>query len=749
MKKHLKYILIFLLIFIIPLGVKATDITDKLYINIKIETDGSLFIKEIASLSGKYKGRLRDIQFRNNKAPHFTGVYQDFAGSDIYNGSAITDLKVYDILDTYNFEIPDNIILNREFELVEEANNGDYGVYTKEDTSTGTYLKIFNPSSKKSLFYMEYRVKDAVVVHNDVAELAWNVLGDSYQENINKLLVRIELPKENNNLRVWLHGPLHGTIEHNSNILTTVLYNSLDSYNPVSVRLMFDKGVVPNATKKSNLDGKNIILDYEQKQADIANAKREEEYAKVLQLAKHYLNIAKRDLDIDAYNEALGYINQLNNSADKTEILNTLPEIRALIEPKLVNNAKASLVNVKKHKKEENLNKAEYNISLLLPGEEKERLLVEFNQLEVLVEQHLNMVRIFIYIITGLWFGTVILTICLVKIRYNKKVKSEFTGVYYRDFPADYGPGVLEYLMKKEITTLTFSATILDLIRKKVISFEEIPTTKKKKDYMFKRNSTTLELTMSEEELLTLLFKIVGADNQVTLNQIKDYGSEETRAKTFISYYNKLKDTIKTDAIKENFYTTKTKWKTLEILLILIGGISLLIFSFMYDLFILFIIIIVLIGIGIIYTVKPLFRTAYGKTQYEMWSAHKRFLLDFGRFQEKDLPSVALWERYLVTATVLGCANQVQDSMQIHLTNMDSTVSDSSIYGDMMTIHMMNHLLDANIASVVAETVSSAFNVSNSTIATANSVAASGGGFGGGSSGGGGSFGGGGGGGRF
>ena len=53
---------------------------------------------------------------------------------------------------------------------------------------------------------------------------------------------------------------------------------------------------------------------------------------------------------------------------------------------------------------------------------------------------------------------------------------------YYRDFPGNYGPEVLEYLIDKNVTEKSLSATILNLIYKKVLKVEKIDN-KKKDDY--------------------------------------------------------------------------------------------------------------------------------------------------------------------------------------------------------------------------------------------------------------------------
>lgn len=62
-------------------------------------------------------------------------------------------------------------------------------------------------------------------------------------------------------------------------------------------------------------------------------------------------------------------------------------------------------------------------------------------------------------------------------------------------------------------------------------------------------------------------------------------------------------------------------------------------------------------------------RTKKGIIEYSKWLAHKRFLKDFGTFDEKDLPDIVLWEKYYVTAVTLGCSNNALDKMKIRIEN--------------------------------------------------------------------------------
>lgn len=751
MKRIGKYLIAVLILFT-PISVFATETTEKLYIDVQIEEDGSLFVREIATLRGNYNGRLRNIEYANSNLPTFTGKFSDFGGSDIYNASAITDLKVYDIKDKWSINFDSFNHLNKQFDRVSSASTGDYGVYEQKDTSQGVDLKIFNPSSYATAFYIEYRVKDAIVVHQDVAELYWNLLGNSYEENVKDFQARVHLSGQDDDLRVWLHGPLYGNIERTSNSLATVIFQNLEAYKPVSVRLMFDKNLVPNATKVTQVTAKDNILGYEQQEADKANAEREKLFQELVDEARKRLDSAEKYGSLYDYEEAVELINQLKESEEKTELMNRLPSVRAKVEIQLEENVKYQIEKVNQERNHASLEELEYRISLLQEGPTKEKFVEEYQQLKIKVEDYLEkMQTTTIGIFIG-WILSIIILIYISYLLFNKKIETGFHQQYYRDFPAEYGPGVLEYLMKKKATINSFSATILDLIRKKVIKVEDTSrtkTNKKNKNYAFFRQDTSIELSKVELKIIYFLFAVIGKNKTVTLNEIKEYGYTHNRAVRFMKEYNEFIGAVEESGKAENFYQKMPITNLIAILLTIIGAICIIILLNKFEMSSWIFVIILLAIAFLIYISTRKYRTKYGKTQYEMWQAHKNFLLDFGRFQEKELPDIKLWERYLVTATVLGCAKEVQKSMQIHLEKMENMANASDIYYDMSTIHMINHLIDSDFSNNVSASVQQGVSYSRSRIAAANSSSSSGGGFGGGSSGGGGFGGGGGGGGRF
>ena len=136
-------------------------------------------------------------------------------------------------------------------------------------------------------------------------------------------------------------------------------------------------------------------------------------------------------------------------------------------------------------------------------------------------------------------------------------------------------------------------------------------------------------------------------------------------------------------------------------------------------------------------------RTKNGNELYLKWNALKNFMKDFGSFEEKELPEIGLWEKYLVYAHIFGIAEKLRKEMEVKIPNIENYSNGMSTYDYMI----FNNALNRSVATSVTAAITSA----NAKIAesTSSSGGGFGGGFSGGSSGGGFSGGGGSGGGRF
>ena len=145
-------------------------------------------------------------------------------------------------------------------------------------------------------------------------------------------------------------------------------------------------------------------------------------------------------------------------------------------------------------------------------------------------------------------------------------------------------------------------------------------------------------------------------------------------------------------------------------------------------------------------------RNKEANLEYINWIGLKKFMEDFGRMDTKELPEIVLWEKYLVYAVTLGCADKLAKDMEIKANELQE-FNNNILTNYTFAYYRFDALTNFSrtINRTVNTSVSNAYNARSIANSNYSSGSGSGGGFSGGfsSSGGGGSFGGGGGGGRF
>lgn len=609
---------------------------DDYIVDSRIDISGNMVVREVIKVKGSFNGYIRDLKYKNSNNKVFDKSIDSFYGSSIYDASNIEVRKVGTM--NYDKELDFNVFDQSVNEFtMNDSCTVNKGCYEKSDITDGVSLKMYNETNNSSTyFYIEYLLGNVVVIHEDIAEVYFNFVGDMFDDDINKYKLRVVLPDKTKELvRVWAHGPLNGNVspikDENGYYYGGYLeINDLYSNTPVDMRLTFDKNLIlvdHPYLKKSEVLALDKILEVENLRADKANKEREK--------AKFFM--------YGSY--ALGSV---------------------------------------------------YLVLLVL---------------------------LFVYIY----------------IKYDKELKTNFDMEYNREFINDYDVTNIEYLFDKKITEKAFSTSILNLIYKKNIKIEQID----KKDYKLIKVNTD-NVSESEEYLMKMIFDNIGNKEYVLLSQIKKYAKEiHGTTSEFLTSFTTWQNKVTSESIKNNFYESNTKIKVLGVLFSLVGY---LVFYVMvrFNGFNLFSIIIFICAlVFMIYVLIFNKRTKRGAEDYQKWKAFKRFLEDFGRFDEKELPEIVLWERYLVYANIFGIADKVGKTMKIKFNEINTNNQYSN--GDLLFDYMMWNNLNHSINNTVRSSVSTARTVVNEAIAKSSS--SSGGGFGGGFSSGGG-FGGGGGGGR-
>ena len=137
----MKRILIGLFLFwmyLIPINVYAEEGIEKFYINATVEENGDLTVEEYFYLNGEFNGMEREIIYCNDDLYPFRSELDYYGGSLIHNGSGIEliEIRALEIDNNFNFEN----ITGTKFREVNDAETGDFGVYTKEEISNGSLI---------------------------------------------------------------------------------------------------------------------------------------------------------------------------------------------------------------------------------------------------------------------------------------------------------------------------------------------------------------------------------------------------------------------------------------------------------------------------------------------------------------------------------------------------------------------------------------------------------------------------------
>lgn len=348
--------------------------------------------------------------------------------------------------------------------------------------------------------------------------------------------------------------------------------------------------------------------------------------------------------------------------------------------------------------------------------------------------------------------------------KFKKERKAEFEGEYYRELPGDYTPAVMTYLLTKgKVKDDDIMATLLDLARKRVIQLQ--PTTYQA-GRLFKKQEDTYEISWLDKSrldsgegtgktaairkherfLAEWFIDQIGNGESLILSELELLVKKRTQALQFQKDYEYFKKLVKDAGEAEGFFAPNDmqgagKYTIMGSALVLLGlgGVFLLKAPLAA--------VMGATGLLLIFTIIGMnFLRKYaqhGVEQAAMWNAFKKFLLDFSNLKEAEVPSLVIWEHYLVYATSLGVAKEVIDQLPKVFT--EAQLSDPNLtymggYRSYAGISSFNRTMSNTMTKV-----HSAVNTAQIAASQKSSGQGFGGGFSGGSSGGGGGRGGGGG----
>lgn len=143
-------------------------------------------------------------------------------------------------------------------------------------------------SSARRTFNISYTIIDAVKNYSDCSEFYWQFISKESAIPAQSVTGTITLPNNvinNDDFRVWAHGPLNGNISKKSNDTVSFEVSNLSSYTMLETRIVTPTYVFSSNENTSSINKLSSILSEEQIWADEANRQREA-YAKRQQKIK-------------------------------------------------------------------------------------------------------------------------------------------------------------------------------------------------------------------------------------------------------------------------------------------------------------------------------------------------------------------------------------------------------------------------------------------------------------------------------
>ena len=334
-------------------------------------------------------------------------------------------------------------------------------------------------------------------------------------------------------------------------------------------------------------------------------------------------------------------------------------------------------------------------------------------------------------VLSSIW-GALMYYIHVIFKRKNKVKNS--VGKYLRELPDNSSPALVGGFMTNSINDNEILATIVDLVRRKILTLENSD-----KNSIIMLTGSTENLSAQEKAIVDIYINDFGDGKSLDL---KSFGFFQKVPMSVARKFEKWRALIQSEMNRKNL-----TYQGLGCLGVIFFAFFPMIFTFaglvigmitgnkMFLLIVVMGIILFVSGAKARYPRKEL---AEAK---DKWQAFKNFLSDYSQLEEAKITSVHLWEQYFVYAVALGVSEKV---VKAYKKALDMGVIDQGV-NKFRTSPIFNTMFNSsfsNLNGIVSRTNSRAsFTIASS---RRSSSFGGGGGFSSGSSGGGGSRGGGG-----
>lgn len=320
---------------------------------------------------------------------------------------------------------------------------------------------------------------------------------------------------------------------------------------------------------------------------------------------------------------------------------------------------------------------------------------------------------------------------------------------YFRDIPRkDSTPGEAIQLLEKNSTNAlnynrlgnVFSAVLLNLKLKGYLEFEIDETKKGKEKISIKmiKRSNAEQLESEEKEIYTFLDQVTLRKDDRKLNIKELQKAMREKPEKIQKLGTDVGKNIQKALVIKGLLDKKQAQEYISTIAIIILQIVFLSFFIIFSLAMIIglgmitkVISVATIILGVIAIIKKIIIlkrlnvfTQKGVNEIEEWKGLKKYMQDFSLLNEREVPDIVIWEKFLVYATAFGIAEKVIKQLKMVYPNFDETM-----VADHTMMYMMIHTdFNSSFSSAINSSISSAY----------SSGSGAGGGFSGGGGGGGG-----------
>lgn len=597
------------------------------YIEATVEKNGDLTVEKYINLDSTEKNLTEIIQYNEYyKTRSVNNQIEYFWVNSLNDADKVILEEIVAVEKNKLFDFKDNYITS---EKVSYTDNDVKGIMTY-------YIDASNLNNKA--IYLRYRIANSAVLHNDIGEIFFRIFHETDNKTIKNFKLKVNIPNNQQLLNYWGNGLNNENFYNNGTTLITNNGNNLQINNNIELRIIFDKAVLSNGQKKSYREAQERIIRYENYAVDTLQREVMDVYTRCLMTTLNQFCIYEINILLD----------KLPEGEFKHEIVNKLDGWQETLEENADKKVTTNFWD---------------DYVLELPPD---------------AAKAYRIVRITFYV------GTLVFGIYYLILKYvaNNPIGKLHIQEYLRDFPSDIRPSAVTLLVKKKITSKAISADILDLIHRKVVIAKK--DVNNEKNHILEVNNEMLDnLGKQDLELIKLIFD---DKKTITMNELKkdaqfnknnfkkrcsDYVYFLLQKYKYLNYFDKRK---KTNAVYISI--------VLFIMIVLVTccysvsvamnvplempSVYYPMINFTYTIFGVF----TGICIYILMRIKRLkFRSKKGQVEYSQWMSFKKFLTTFGLMDEKQVLEVTLWEKYLVYATALDCAQLVEKRLGFRLLN--------------------------------------------------------------------------------